>query len=284
VSRKGEKEMARPEVYGQAESPLAQNGPMGDYVDFVKKFMGFIRGAAISFAGPLEMILRPRFATQYFNMANLIILYMVFNLWWLLSELLKLSRLGVPAMHAHAPIGMGIVAIAFYVGCIYHAWRLRPLVLDMRLEQDSEVEGKELPIYAWLPKSSSWAWVRIVYEPATVLIAAVALYVTHLADLTVLVYLLLAAFALFVNACVTWYTGWVIVRTLLDNMHRAKLLSEIGEGKQEFPRSIGRLVLSGIPTSLPMKERTSVAARIAGVERLPAELESLISNREGALA
>jgi hypothetical protein len=198
--------------------------------------------------------------------------------------MLKLSSKGVPAMHANAPIGMGMVAIAFYVGCIYHGFRLRPLVLDMRLEEDSQVEGKELPIYAWLPNSSSWAWVRIVYEPATVLIVAAVLYLTHLADLTVLVYLLLAAFALFVNACVSWYTGWVIVRTLLDNMHRAKLMSQISEGSRELPRSIGRLVLSGIPTSLPMKEKTSVAARMAGVERLPAELESLISNKEAALA
>jgi hypothetical protein len=217
---------------------------------------------------PIEMCLRPRFGSQYFSPIVVAIAVLLFQ-----------GVTGATALYqalqgySSAPIGMGILTVALWGGCIYHAIRIRRLILDMDREGDSEEEGSALFIFTLLPRGDRWTWVRCFWEPLAVIGFSALVYVTGTLTPFTAAYLALCGVALFLKNYAKWYQSWRWIRGIRDKEYRAGIIARIALGEAPT-QTIGHCVLAALPESSGPKERTAIAAHFSG---LTPEMQSLLS-------
>lgn len=218
----------------------------------------------------LEIFIRPRFGTRYFFIVTPILTWILLQVWLLGTMVLGMlpfapQRVGV--------FNIGSLLVLFDITCIVHGIRVWWLMTHMNAESDSEYEGPRLPIYNMLPNHDSWAWVRVVYEPATCLFSTILAFRLHIIGISAFVFLLVATFCLFFKTIILWYEGWQYIRILRDNQSRSEILRDLAAGRPA-PQTIGGVVLAGIPSDIMPETRNAIAHSMVG---LTPELDALVT-------
>jgi len=242
--------------------------------------MAIVHGICSIITLPIEYWLRPHFGTRYFNP---VVTFFSFVMMVFFSAFVTLfSGLGrmLPfhGVQRSAPISFGMLFFAYFVSGTIHNFRTWRLMIHMQLEEHSQFEGPALPFFRLLPKGRSFFFVRIVWEPLFVWGVALTLSRFFLAEWSVVLYLMIAALALFAKNSIEWYKGWQYLRNLLDVKNRGPLLAKFAEGSASDDE-LAQIHLSQFPQSAPADIRKAAAQQIAG---LPPDIEALISPVEPA--
>ena len=121
-------------------------------------------------------------------------------------------------------------------------------MLYMERELHSEFEGAGWPLFQILPKGKSFWFVRVVLEPALVLIAGIVLQDLFIAQPDLAIYLNLAALALFVKNFISWFRAWEYLRKLFDMRNAGPLIAKLVDSKASAILILGAVVGSGCLT------------------------------------
>jgi hypothetical protein len=224
---------------------------------------------------PVEYWLRPRFGTRYFHPVTIFFSFVMMIFFsaviTLITGLGRMLPFGGMA-HRSAPLTFGMFFVAYFFTGVYHNFRTWRLMLNPQLEEHSQFEGHALAFFRLLPKGKSFWFVRIVWEPLTLLSASLLLSRFQIAEWSVTLYLFIAAFAMFAKNGIEWFQTFSVMRDILDAKARGRLLAKFAEGSASG-EELASIHLSQFPASAPPEVKKAAAAKIAG---LPPEIERLV--------
>lgn len=211
---------------------------------------------------PVEIILRPQYGTRYFPVpvtffsSAMMLLLPGFML--LFSNFMNM----IPLLHAQQPVGMfglGDYAKLYFLLSAFHGVRLWRRMIYMEREQHSEYEGPALPFFQIV--KSFWI-VRIVVEPASVLIVSIVLQDLFIAQPSLALYLKLAALALLMKNFIAWFRAWEYMRKILDMRIAGPLISKLIDGTATAAE-IQPLHIVSIPKNIDPEVRRATLAHYA---------------------
>jgi hypothetical protein len=132
----------------------------------------------------------------------------------------------------------------------------------MEREAHSQYEGPALPIFQLLPKGKSFWVVRVVLEPAFVLVLAIVLQDLFIAQSNLSLYLKLAALALLMKQFIAWFRAWEYMRITLDTRISAPVIAKLADD-QASEAELEPLHLASIPRNIDPEIRKATIAHIA---------------------
>lgn len=226
---------------------------------------------------PLDMLLRPKFGSQYYSWTQATTSLAFYK------TALVMSGAGTAAanyLYFHTSHKWPIYATLLCMVVLWsilacHVFRIYKLVIDPVKEHDSMTDGPPLPIFKLLPHGDNWAWVRMVWEPLAVCATATLMGLLGLVPYLFVPFLWACAFALFMRAAYTYWEGWRYCRELLDQINHAPIIQAIADGAQP-PEKLGRTLFSSIPASTPPNQKKAIAMKMVG---LTPEMEALMERR-----
>jgi hypothetical protein len=216
---------------------------------------------------PAEIIIRPWFGTRYnpvpvtfLSMAMMLLLPAVMSLIGNFMQMIPLLQ--VP--HQVGMFSLGDFARLYFLVSVFHAVRLWRRMIDPSRELHSEYEGPALPFFGWLPKGDSFWFVRIVMEPAFLLLVAIVLQDLFIAQPSLALYLKLAALGLFIRNFTSWFQSWEWIRRLLDARNSAPVIAKLvkNEATQE---DLAPMHLASFPKNIDPDIRQAAAVQIARI-------------------
>ena len=213
---------------------------------------------------PVEILLRPRFGTCYYPLpvtffASGLMIFLPLVAAFFTGALHLIPFLSIPP-----PVGMfGIDALArlYFLLFAIHAYRLWRRMLHMETERHSEYEGPALPIFQILPKSDSFWFTRIIWEPLFVLIVSLSLQDLFILQSSLAVYLRFVALALAMKSFAAWFKSWQFLRKLIDNRNAGPILSRL-VGDEASEEELNELHLASFPKSVPPEIRAEAASSL----------------------
>ena len=226
---------------------------------------------------PLDMILRPRFGSQYYSWTQAMASVMAYKFALLVAALMT-AALNELYFHKHyhwTAYTTVFWMLALWGAVGYTVHRVARMVTHPEQEQDSQSDGPGLSIFRRLPHGNSWAWVRMVWEPLAVSLTATTLTLLGLIPYFFLPFLYVCCFALFMRAAVTYWNGWRYCRDMLDQINHAPVIQAIADGA-EPPEKLGRTLFTSIPATTPPAQRKAIAMKMVG---LTPEMEALMERR-----
>ena len=220
---------------------------------------------------PIEFGLRPFFGTRYFNPIHAIFAWAVMIFLPLIG--MTSSRFG-HSSSSSGLIGLGTISFLFFAAHAIHGPRTWRRMIQMDRERFSRFEDEALPFFKYLPYGDNFWLVRIVHEPAFVMLVALVLsacrVLTHAAGL----YLAFVAAALSFKAFIGWYLFWNEVRDGMDIRNIGPIWARVIAGRAtETERAA--VHLAGFPKSVPPEVKQAVVQ--ARIDKLPDEVASLLS-------
>lgn len=241
-------------------------------------YTGGIR-LAQSFCGivttPIEYVLRPFFGTRYFDPIQLMLTFILMAILPLLGRATNMLPIGDGPSPGY--IGLGTVSTLFFLGAAIHGPRLWRKVFHMELERHSQFEGDALPFFERLPMGNSFWAVRVLWEPAFVVGAALVLRLLTVLDRPATIYFVACAAALAFKNYLAWYQSWLQLRTLMDSKFAGPLIAKAVAGKAT-EKELAPVHMAGFAESVPAEIRAVAISQMAPtVAALPADIASLIS-------
>ena len=216
-------------------------------------------------AQPVEIFLRPWYGTRYypvpvtfFSSSMMILLP---GIMLLFSNFMNM----IPLLHMPQPVGMfglGDYAELYFLASAVHGVRLWRRMIYMERETHSQYEGPALPLFQLLPKGKSFWFVRIVLEPALVLVLAIVLQDLFIAQSNLSFYLKIAALALLMKQFVAWFRAWEYMREILDTRNAAPAIARLADD-QASETELEPLHLASIPKNIDPDIRKATIAQIA---------------------
>lgn len=223
---------------------------------------------------PVEYALRPFFGTRYFDPIQMMATCLLMALLPILGQGLNFIPIGGDG---GGYIGLGTLSMLFFVGSVIHAPRLWRRVFNMELEKHSQYEGEALPFFERLPLGQSFWAVRVLWEPAFVAAAAIALRLVTILDRPAMAYLLICAWALAFKNYLSWYQAWLQLRTMMDTKFAGPLVVKAVTGKAT-EKELASVHLAGFAGSVPADIRAAAIVQMAPkVPTLPSEIAQLLS-------
>jgi len=227
--------------------------------------MNIVWAACSVVAQPIEILLRPWYSSRYFPIpVTFFSVAMMMSLPLILAAFNLLGGI-IPFLHVQQSLGMfdiGTLAQVYFLVSAIHAFRLWRRMIRPETELHSEFEGPALPFFRLLPKGNSWWFVRIVLEPATVLITAIVLQDLHIFQASLGFYLRFAALALFVKNWIGWYRGWQYVRNLLDQRNAGPLIGKLVDNTAT-EEELAPIHLASFPKNLSPEIRAAAVTQLA---------------------
>ena len=217
------------------------------------------------FAMPPEMMVRPFFGTQYYELPVYFFSAVLMIIMPLLSALFTAVVSMIPFAHVAPTVGMfGLDSLAklFFLMLIATAVRLYRRILNPASEPHSRYEGPPLPIFAFLPGSDSFWRVRIVFEPLFIFLIATILQDLFIFQSGLTLYLRCAAGALAIKNTINFFRSWKVSRDLMDSANAAPLLSRLVDNKASKDELIP-LHIAALPENLTPETRRTAALYIA---------------------
>lgn len=132
----------------------------------------------------------------------------------------------------------------------------------MELEQHSRYEGPALPFFAFLPKSNSFWFTRIVLEPCFVFLAAIVLQDLLIVQSGLGTYLQVATLALAMKNYVRWFRTYQFIRDGLDNAFAAPEVAKLLDNTAT-QEGLAKINVAGFPKDLDPTTRRAAAVQIA---------------------
>ncbi|WP_150133065.1 hypothetical protein [Acidisarcina polymorpha] len=171
----------------------------------------------------------------------------------------------IPFSHAAGPVGMFSLEIWLGFSFSFHS----PIRFDSvsacftpKTENHSEFEGPALPVFQVLPKGKSFWFVRIVWEPALVLLLSVVLQDLFIIQPTLSLYLKFAALALMTKNFIAWHHAWEYLRKLLHMRISAPIMAKLVSG-DATEEELAPMHLCSFPKNLSPAIRQAAAVQIA---------------------
>ena len=214
---------------------------------------------------PVEIILRPGYGTRYFqppiqffSMAMMLLLPGIILLFTNFMHMIPL--LNVPP--SPGMFSLGDFAKVYFLLAVVHGVRTWRRMIDPAREQHSEFEGPPLPFFHLLPKGRSFWFVRLVYEPALLLLAGIVLSDFYIAQPDLSIYLKLAAIALLMKNFIAWFRAWEYIRRLLDMRIAGPAIAKLVDD-EATEEDLAPLHLASFPKNLDPEIRKAAATQIA---------------------
>lgn len=215
---------------------------------------------------PVEYGLRPFFGSQYFppplaflSMLMMLLLPVFFGVTQSLIHLIPFA----PAAPPPAPIGVGTLSKWFFIGCLLHGIRIWRRMVHMESESNSRFEGPGLPFFNLLPKASFWM-IRIVWEPAFVMVLASFLSRANILQGIAATYLEFAALCLLMKNFISWHRCWRYFRDILDMRYASRIVGQM-LGNSASESDMATIHMAGFPKDIPPDMKRSAVSHIARV-------------------
>lgn len=227
-------------------------------MEFVSSLCGVI-------SQPVEVVLRPGYGTRYvppaiqfFAMVMMIAgpaFIMLFQNFMRMIPLLRVPpAIGMFSMADYARI--------YFLIAVIHGVRLWRRMLNPALEQHSAYEGPALPFFQLFPRGKSFWFVRVVLEPAFVLLVSVVLHDLFIIQADLSLYLKIAAVALLMKNFIAWFRAWEYLREMLDVRISAPILARLVENTAT-EEELAPMHLASFPKNIDPEIRKAVATQIA---------------------
>jgi hypothetical protein len=227
--------------------------------------MEFVSALCSVICWPVEMLLRPGYGTRYtpppiqfFSMVMMIVgpaFIMFFN-----NFMHMIPLLSVPP--TRGMFSLGDFARIYFLASAVHGVRLWRRILNPALEKHSEFEGGALPFFQFFPRGTSFWCVRIVFEPAVVLLSGILLEDLFIAKPDLALYLKLAACALLMKEFIAYFRAWEYIRKILDLRIAGPIIAKLVEN-QATEEELAPMHLASFPKNLDPEIRRAAAMQIA---------------------
>ncbi len=227
--------------------------------------LNLVEGICSVIAQPVEILLRWQYGSRFYPIP--VTFFAVAMMTALPLILAAINMLGgmIPFMHIGSAPGMfdiGSFAKLFFAASLFHAWRMWRRMIRPETELHSQFEGPSFPFFRILPKGSSWWFVRIVWEPAAVLLIAIVGQDFFIFQPSLGFYLRFAALALFMKSWIAWYRGWQYVRSLLDTRNAGPLIAKLVDNTAT-EEELAPVHLASFPKNLTPEIREAAVAQLA---------------------
>lgn len=229
--------------------------------------MNFVENLCSIICRPVELILRPWHGTRYFpppiiffSSVVMILLPAIAAAFNQLSPLALLARMRVPA--PQGLYGLGSLSELYFLLSFIHGFRLYRRMFDMSRETNSYFEGPPLFFFSLLPKSQSFWFTRIVWEPLFILVSALLLGRIFIFQSSLVTYLEVSSLALVMKNFIGWYRGWQYMRTILDMRYTAPIIARLSDD-QASDDELATIHLASFPKNLPHDIRQAAVEHIA---------------------
>lgn len=214
---------------------------------------------------PVEIIIRPQYGTRYFPVP--VVFFAVFMMIILpaLSALFTGVQQMIPFSSYRAPLGLfgiGSLAKLYFALSVVHSVRLYRRMLDMSSEVCSEYEGPPLPFFRLLPKSRSFWFTRIVWEPAFIFATATILERILIFQSGLGTYLQITALMLAMKNAIAWFKNWEYLRKLMDARFAGPIIAKLVENRATED-DLATVHLASFPTNLSPDIRQAAVSHIA---------------------
>jgi hypothetical protein len=214
---------------------------------------------------PVEMILRPWYGTRYFPVPVVfgsgVLMLLLPGIALLFTSVVQM----IPFARYAAPPGLfdfASLTKLYFLLSIVHGIRLWRRMIHMEREQHSRYEGPALPFFAFLPKSDSFWFTRIVLEPCFVFLAAIVLQDLFIVQSGLGIYLQVAGLALGLKNFVSWFRSWEYLRQVLDMRIGGPVIAKLVDNKAT-DEDLAPMHLASFPKDLDPAIRRAAAAHIA---------------------
>jgi hypothetical protein len=243
-------------MFGNSQAASVQN--------FQNKHNNLIYVLASGFAYPVDCFLRPRYGTRFANPP------IVFIGSALMLFLPAIGALYTSFMHAiplaSIPPAVGLFSLGdfakvYFLVVTLHLIRVAYLMAHMEKEMVSTFEGDPLPVFAYLPKNTFY-FVRIVWEPALVVVLSIVLQDLRIIQDGLALYLRFAALALFMKGTIAKQEAWTYLRNLFDMRNCAPLISKLVQG-DATDEELAPIGLASFPKNIPPDIREAAVQQIA---------------------
>ena len=231
---------------------------------FQNRSNNFLYVLAAGFAYPIDCFLRPRYGTRFANPP------IVFIGSALMLFLPAIGALYTSFMHAiplaSIPPAVGLFSLGdfaklYFAAAAIHLVRIAYLMAHMEKEVVSTFDGPPLAIFAFLPKSTFY-FVRIVWEPAFVVVLSIVLQDLRIIQDGLALYLRFAALALFMKGTIAKQEAWTYLRNLFDMRNCAPLISKLVQG-DATDEELAPIGLASFPKNIPPEIREAAVQQIA---------------------
>ena len=216
-------------------------------------------------AQPVEYILRPWSGTRFYPIpvtaaAAALMLFLPL----IMAGINGIMNM-IPFSHPQPAMGMfdiGSLAKLYFLLSAAHGYRLWKRMLHMETELHSEFEGPALPIFSVLPKGHSFWFVRIIWEPALVLLLSILLQDLFIIQSSLGLYLKFAALALGMKSFINWFRAWEYLRKLLDMRNAAPAIAKLVDNSAT-EEDLAPIHLASFPKNISPEVRQAAATQIA---------------------
>jgi hypothetical protein len=179
---------------------------------------------------PVEIILRPQYGTRYFPVAVTFFSAVMMILLPAIAGIADMVIHMIPFVRVAPSIGLfgiGSLSRIYFLLSFIHGVRLWRRMLHMETEVHSQFEGPPLPFFRLVPGRKSFWFIRIVWEPAFVFVAALILSNLLIFQPGLGIYLQLAALSLMMKNFIGWYREWQYLRILLDMRNAGPIIGKL---------------------------------------------------------
>lgn len=182
---------------------------------------------------PVSMLVRPFYGSRFYSP---VVMFLSATMMLILPAFMATVE-GVahmiPFVNIPMPRGMfslGNFAELYFMAAFAQGVRTWWRMFHPEKEACSVYEGPALFFFSFLPKSRSFYFVRVVWEPAAVLLLSVVLQDLFIIQSPLSLYLKFAALCMAMRSFIAWFRGWEIERGIRDNQWFGAIVSKIADG------------------------------------------------------
>jgi hypothetical protein len=215
------------------------------------------------FTLPVEMLLRPRFGSQYFppmismfSSIMMVLLPVFLIVADGISHMLPFGAFALP----QGLFGIGSLSKLYFLGSFVHGIRVFRRMIHPFTERISTYEGPPLFIFRIIP--ASFFTIRIIFEPLFVIIVAVVLQNLFILQSSAGHFLEFSAVMLVMKEYTDWLICWKHMRGVLDVQAGAPIIAKFldNTASQDELASIN---LASLPKDTPEDVRRQTAQHYA---------------------
>ncbi len=232
------------------------------------KARSIVYGFCSIFTMPVDVIIRPRYGTRYYQpFIPLFALATLFGLGGLTeiatpfsSPLFMAARIQRP----HELFDLSSFCHLFMLLLFVHGIRLYRLTIHMHLEKQSQWEGPALFFFQLIPGGKSPWKTRICLEPLFVVLTASLLHRLFIITSALESYLFFAAVCLALKSFLVWRVQKDFMRDILDMQNMAPIIADLAQDKAT-EKQLEPIHLASFPKDIPADTRRSTVAYMASI-------------------
>jgi hypothetical protein len=182
---------------------------------------------------PVTMMVRPFYGTRFYSVVSMFLAATMMILLPAFMATVQGVAHMIPFVNIPMPRGMfslGDFAELYFLVAFAQGLRMWRRMLYPEKEECSVYEGPALFFFNYLPKSRSFYFVRIVWEPVAVLLVSIVLQDLYIIQSPLSLYLKFAAFAMMMCSFIAWFRSWEVERIIRDSQWTGRIMSKIADG------------------------------------------------------